>query len=306
MIYIFNGLKDWNIETVFHDPRAGASEAALTRRRPSGRPHRPGLRRGSPRRSAPSVCCRQREISRGLGCAGLRALRRERDTSAGPHPRTTVILILQRSNECDGDRFGRLHRLYADFGSARPWHEVIGIDNWNEYYDVRLKEARLARFREHPRYRHVARDLADRRAMEAAFEAHRPQRVVNLAAQAGVRYAAKNPHVYVSSNVDGFLHVLGGCRHFGVEHLVFASTSSVYGTDTAMPFTPSQGADHPLTLYAATKKANEMMAHSYEHLYGFPCTRLRFFTVYGPLGPPGHGAILIHKGDPGGRADSSL
>ena len=173
--------------------------------------------------------------------------------------------------------------------------EVVGVDNLNDYYDVRLKEARLARFRDHPRYAHVGCDLADRQAMEAAFETHRPQRVVNLAAQAGVRYAAKKPHVYMSSNVDGFLHVLEGCRHFGVEHLVFASTSSVYGADTAMPFKPSQGADHPLTLYAATKKANEMMAHSYAHLYGTPCTGLRFFTVYGPWGRPDMALFLFTK-----------
>ena len=173
--------------------------------------------------------------------------------------------------------------------------EVVGIDNLSDYYDVRLKEARLARFSDHPRYVHVACDLADRRAMEAAFETSRPQRVVNLAAQAGVRYAAKNPHAYVSSNVDGFLHVLEGCRHSGVEHLVFASTSSVYGADTAMPFKSSQGADHPLTLYAATKKANEMMAHSYAHLYGTPCTGLRFFTVYGPWGRPDMALFLFTK-----------
>jgi UDP-glucuronate 4-epimerase len=173
--------------------------------------------------------------------------------------------------------------------------EVVGIDNMSDYYDVRLKRARLARFIDHPGYTHVAADLADRKAVEAVFASHRPQRVVNLAAQAGVRYAAQNPHVYVSSNVTGFLHVLEGCRHHGVDHLVFASTSSVYGADTKMPFSEHQPTDHPLTLYAATKKANEMMAHSYAHLYGFSCTGLRFFTVYGPWGRPDMALFLFTR-----------
>ena len=173
--------------------------------------------------------------------------------------------------------------------------EVVGIDNLNDYYDVTLKQARLARFSDHPRYTHITADLADRAAIDAAFATHKPQRVVNLAAQAGVRYAAQNPHVYVSSNVTGFLHVLEGCRHHGVEHLVFASTSSVYGADTAMPFSEHQGTDHPLTLYAASKKANEAMAHSYAHLYGIPCTGLRFFTVYGPWGRPDMALFLFTR-----------
>ena len=173
--------------------------------------------------------------------------------------------------------------------------EVIGLDNLSDYYDVGLKQARLARFDDDPRYTHLAIDLADRSAMEDAFARHRPQRVVHLAAQAGVRYAAQNPHVYVSSNVTGFLHVLEGCRHHRVEHLVFASTSSVYGADTKMPFSEHQGTDHPLTLYAATKKANEAMAHSYAHLYGIPCTGLRFFTVYGPWGRPDMALFLFTK-----------
>ena len=173
--------------------------------------------------------------------------------------------------------------------------EVVGIDNLNDYYDVTLKQARLARFIDHPRYTHITADLADRAAIEAAFATHTPQRVVNLAAQAGVRYAAQNPHVYVSSNVTGFLHVLEGCRHHGVEHLVFASTSSVYGADTKMPFSEHQGTDHPLTLYAASKKANEAMAHSYAHLYGIPCTGLRFFTVYGPWGRPDMALFLFTR-----------
>ncbi|SFS17076.1 UDP-glucuronate 4-epimerase [Dyella sp. OK004] len=170
---------------------------------------------------------------------------------------------------------------------------VIGIDNLNDYYDVTLKRARLARFLEHPHYTHLQIDLSDRAAMEHAFATYRPQRVVHLAAQAGVRYAAQNPHVYTSSNVTGFLHVLEGCRQHLVEHLVFASTSSVYGANTDMPFSEHRSAEHPLTLYAATKKANEQMAHSYAHLYGIPCTGLRFFTVYGPWGRPDMALFLF-------------
>jgi UDP-glucuronate 4-epimerase len=173
--------------------------------------------------------------------------------------------------------------------------EVVGVDNLNAYYDPELKKARLARHLDHPAYTHLTIDLADRAAMEAAFAEHRPQRVINLAAQAGVRYAAINPHAYASSNVTGFLHVLEGCRNHGVEHLVFASTSSVYGANTRMPFSEHAGADHPLTLYAATKKANEAMAHAYAHLYGFPCTGLRFFTVYGPWGRPDMALFLFTK-----------
>ena len=173
--------------------------------------------------------------------------------------------------------------------------EVIGLDVMNDYYDPELKRARLARTLDHDNYTHLKIDLADREAMEAAFARHQPQRVINLAAQAGVRYAATNPHVYVQSNVTGFLHILEGCRHNGVEHLVFASTSSVYGANTNMPFTVHNSAEHPLTLYAATKKANEQMAHSYAHLYGFPCTGLRFFTVYGPWGRPDMALFLFTK-----------
>ncbi|MDR6935579.1 NAD-dependent epimerase [Luteibacter sp. 3190] len=172
---------------------------------------------------------------------------------------------------------------------------VIGLDNLSDYYDVALKKARLAHFDGHPNYTHVHADLADREAMDALFATHRPERVVHLAAQAGVRYAAKNPHVYVSSNVTGFLHVLEGCRRHGVEHLVFASTSSVYGANTHLPFSEHQPTEHPLTLYAATKKANEQMAHSYAHLYGLPCTGLRFFTVYGPWGRPDMALFLFTR-----------
>jgi len=173
--------------------------------------------------------------------------------------------------------------------------DVVGIDNLNDYYDVELKQARLARFADHPRYTHIAADLADREAIETAFATHKPQRVINLAAQAGVRYAAQNPHVYVQSNVTGFLHILEGCRKHSVEHLVFASTSSVYGANTAMPFSEHHSTEHPLTLYAASKKANEMMAHSYAHLYGIPSTGLRFFTVYGPWGRPDMALFLFTK-----------
>jgi len=173
--------------------------------------------------------------------------------------------------------------------------EVVGIDNLNDYYSVELKKARLARQIDHPNYTQLTIDLADREAMERAFAEHRPNRVINLAAQAGVRYAAINPHPYVSSNVTGFLHILEGCRHNGVEHLVFASTSSVYGANTHMPFSVHESTEHPLTLYAATKKANEMMAHSYAHLYGVACTGLRFFTVYGPWGRPDMALFMFTK-----------
>ena len=173
--------------------------------------------------------------------------------------------------------------------------EVVGLDNMNDYYDPELKRARLSRLLEHAGYTHVQADLADRGAMEALFEVHQPRRVVHLAAQAGVRYAAQNPHVYVASNVTGFLHVLEGCRQHPVEHLVFASTSSVYGANTKMPFSEHDSAEHPLTLYAATKKANEAMAHAYAHLYGIPCTGLRFFTVYGPWGRPDMALFLFTK-----------
>ena len=173
--------------------------------------------------------------------------------------------------------------------------EVIGFDNLSDYYDVGIKKARLARFADHPNYTHIQADLADRASVEAVFATHQPQRVVHLAAQAGVRYAAQNPHVYVSSNVTGFLHILEGCRHHAVEHLVFASTSSVYGANTRMPFSEHQSTEHPLTLYAATKKANEMMAHSYAHLYGIPSSGLRFFTVYGPWGRPDMALFLFTK-----------
>ena len=163
---------------------------------------------------------------------------------------------------------------------------VIGIDNHNPYYDPELKQARVDRFINNSNYQHPRIDIVDRAAITEAFEHHQPQRVVHLAAQAGVRYSIDNPLAYIDSNLVGFAHILEGCRHHGVEHLVYASTSSVYGANTAMPFSVHQNVDHPLSLYAATKKANELMAHTYSHLYQIPTTGLRFFTVYGPWGRP--------------------
>ncbi len=163
---------------------------------------------------------------------------------------------------------------------------VVGLDNLNPYYDPALKEARLARLAAHGNFRFERIDLADRAAMDASFAQGGYERVVHLAAQAGVRYSVENPHAYADSNLTGTLHVLEGCRHHGVGHLVFASTSSVYGANTKMPFSVHQNVDHPLSFYAATKKANELMAHTYASLYGLPVTGLRFFTVYGPWGRP--------------------
>lgn len=163
---------------------------------------------------------------------------------------------------------------------------VIGIDNHNNYYDPSLKEARLNRFLTHANYTHSRIDLGDRGAVQNCFEAHRPTRVVNLAAQAGVRYSIENPLAYIESNIVGFAHILEGCRHYGVDHLVYASSSSVYGGNTTLPFSVHHSVDHPLSLYAASKKSNELMAHTYSHLYGLPTTALRFFTVYGPWGRP--------------------
>ena len=173
--------------------------------------------------------------------------------------------------------------------------EVVGLDNLNPYYDPSLKEARLARLGKHPAFRFERLDLADRAGMEALFRAGRFERVVHLAAQAGVRYSVENPHAYADSNLTGTLHVLEGCRHHGVQHLVFASTSSVYGANTRMPFSVHQNVDHPLSFYAATKKANELMAHTYAHLYRLPVTGLRFFTVYGPWGRPDMALFLFTR-----------
>jgi UDP-glucuronate 4-epimerase len=164
--------------------------------------------------------------------------------------------------------------------------EVIGIDNLNSYYDVRLKEARLALLAPKAGFRFTRLDLADREGIKRLFETERPDKVVNLAAQAGVRYSLENPHAYVDANVTGFLNILEGCRHFPVKHLVYASSSSVYGANTEMPFSTKQNVDRPVSMYAATKKANELMAHAYCHLFQIPMTGLRFFTVYGPWGRP--------------------
>jgi len=164
--------------------------------------------------------------------------------------------------------------------------EVIGLDNLNTYYDVNLKEARLNQLQGRQGFTFHKLDLADRAGMERLFAEGRPQRVIHLGAQAGVRYGLENPQSYVDSNIVGTLHVLEGCRHHGVEHLVFASSSSVYGANTTMPFSEHQNVDHPLSIYAASKKANELMAHTYSHLFRLPATGLRFFTVYGPWGRP--------------------
>ncbi len=163
---------------------------------------------------------------------------------------------------------------------------VIGIDNHNDYYDPAIKEERISRHANHPSYTHLRIDLANRNEIEMCFAAHKPQRVVNLAAQAGVRYSIENPLAYINSNIVGFAHILEGCRRNGVEHLVYASSSSVYGANTAMPFSIHHNVDHPLSVYAASKKSNELMAHTYSHLYKLPTTGLRFFTVYGPWGRP--------------------
>ncbi|KQZ80160.1 NAD-dependent epimerase [Rhodanobacter sp. FDAARGOS 1247] len=179
---------------------------------------------------------------------------------------------------------------------------VRGFDNHNSYYDPALKEARLARFIDHPNYSHQRADLADAEAVDQAFADFKPQRVVNLAAQAGVRYSISNPRAYVQSNLAGFVNILEGCRHGGVEHLVYASSSSVYGANRKLPFAVEDAVDHPVSLYAASKKANELMAHTYSHLYGIPTTGLRFFTVYGPWGRPDMSPILfadrISRGEP--------
>ena len=163
---------------------------------------------------------------------------------------------------------------------------VVGIDNLNDYYDPALKHSRLARLTPQPGFSFIRLDVADRAGVDALFAAEKFDRVIHLAAQAGVRYSIQNPHAYVDSNLVGFVNILEGCRHHGVQHLVYASSSSVYGGNTKMPFAEHDSVDHPVSLYAATKKANELMAHTYSHLYGLPTTGLRFFTVYGPWGRP--------------------
>ncbi len=181
------------------------------------------------------------------------------------------------------------HRLLA------RGDEVIGYDNVNDYYDVNLKYARLDRLKAYENFTFVKASLEDRETMDEVFRKHQPQRVVNLAAQAGVRYSIENPRAYVDSNIQGFMNILEGCRYNQVEHLVYASTSSVYGANTRMPFSVSDTVDHPVSFYAATKKANELMAHTYSHLYRLPTTGLRFFTVYGPWGRPDMALFLFTK-----------
>ena len=173
--------------------------------------------------------------------------------------------------------------------------EVVGLDNLNDYYEVSLKENRLARLTPHANFHFVKLDVADRAGMEGLFAAEKFDRVIHLAAQAGVRYSLQNPHAYVDSNVVGFTNILEGCRHNRVQHLVYASSSSVYGGNTRMPFSEHDSVDHPISLYAATKKANELMAHTYSHLYGLATTGLRFFTVYGPWGRPDMALFLFTR-----------
>ncbi|WP_445370888.1 NAD-dependent epimerase [Methylomonas sp. HW2-6] len=173
--------------------------------------------------------------------------------------------------------------------------EVIGIDNLNDYYDVNLKLSRLDRIKNHSGFTDIRLDIADRAGMDAVFKKYQPQKVVNLAAQAGVRYSLENPHAYIDSNIVGFINILEGCRHHKVEHLVYASSSSVYGANEWMPFSVHDNVDHPLSLYAASKKANELMAHTYSNLYQLPTTGLRFFTVYGPWGRPDMALFLFTK-----------
>jgi len=171
--------------------------------------------------------------------------------------------------------------------------DVVGVDNLNDYYDVTLKQARLNRLRERDGFDFHKVDIADKQAFDSAYKAAKPDRIVHLAAQAGVRYSLENPYAYIEANVTGFLNILEAARHFGSQHLVYASTSSVYGAHTNMPFSIHDGVDHPVSLYAATKKSNELMAHTYSHLFQLPCTGLRFFTVYGPWGRPDMALFLF-------------
>jgi len=180
-------------------------------------------------------------------------------------------------------------RLLAD------GHAVIGLDNLNDYYDVTLKQARLTQLQAEAGFRFYRHDLADRAGLEETFVEGKPETVVNLAAQAGVRYSLENPQAYVESNLVGFVNILEACRHHGVGHLVYASSSSVYGANTKMPFSTQDRTDHPISLYAATKRANELMAHTYSHLFRLPTTGLRFFTVYGPWGRPDMALFLFTK-----------
>jgi len=173
--------------------------------------------------------------------------------------------------------------------------DVVGLDNLNDYYDVKLKTDRLDILRNHQNFTFIKADLSDRAAIDKVFAEHHFDRVINLAAQAGVRYSIENPHAYIDANIVGFMNILEACRHNKVEHLVYASSSSVYGSNTRMPFSVHDNVDHPVSLYAATKKANELMAHTYSHLYGLPVTGLRFFTVYGPWGRPDMALFMFTK-----------
>ncbi|MBF4376870.1 SDR family NAD(P)-dependent oxidoreductase, partial [Vibrio anguillarum] len=173
-------------------------------------------------------------------------------------------------------------------------HEVVGIDNINDYYDMSLKQARLDRI-QHANFRFIVLDIADRQSVEALFAEHQFDRVIHLAAQAGVRYSIENPHAYADSNLVGHLNILEGCRQNQVKHLIYASSSSVYGLNAKVTFETSDSVDHPVSLYAATKKSNELMAHSYSHLYDIPTTGLRFFTVYGPWGRPDMAPFIFTK-----------
>jgi UDP-glucuronate 4-epimerase len=185
--------------------------------------------------------------------------------------------------------------MHASLRLLERGDSVVGIDNLNDYYDPTLKAARLERLTASRSFTFVKADVADRHCMERIFHDYRPQRVVHLAAQAGVRYSLTNPHAYIDSNLQGFVNILEGCRHTHVEHLVYASSSSVYGGNTSLPFMESDSVDHPISLYAATKKANELMAHTYSHLFRLPSTGLRFFTVYGPWGRPDMALFLFTK-----------
>ena len=184
--------------------------------------------------------------------------------------------------------------------------DVVGVDNLSPYYDPKLKEARLAQLAGAKNFKFVKLDLANRAATAALFTEHRFPHVIHLAAQAGVRHSLVDPHAYVDANLAGFVNVLEGCRHHGCRHLVYASSSSVYGANTKLPFRTSDNVDHPLSLYGASKKANELMAHSYAHLFNLPTTGLRFFTVYGPWGRPGHGDVDFRRRDCGRKADQAV
>ena len=179
--------------------------------------------------------------------------------------------------------------------------QVVGIDNLNDYYDVTLKESRLSRIADHAAFRFHRVSIEDKEAMAGIFAGEKPDRVIHLAAQAGVRYSLENPHAYIDANLQGFMNILEGCRHNDVAHLVYASSSSVYGGNAQMPFSEHHSVDHPVSLYAATKKANELMAHTYSHLYGLPTTGLRFFTVYGPWGRPDMALFLFTDAIRNGR-----